>query len=39
MPIKDLVNRLNTSPIHIGKGRKVSDYTDAIEEMKKLLVH
>lgn len=37
MPIKDLTNRMNTSPIHIGKGRKMSDYTDSIEEMKKLL--
>ncbi|MEO8934641.1 MAG: hypothetical protein ABI295_10060 [Xanthomarina sp.] len=37
MPIKDLTNRMNSSPIHIGKGRKISDYTDAIEEMKKLL--
>ena len=37
MPIKDLTNRMNTSPIHIGKGSKISDYTDSIEEMKKLL--
>ena len=37
MPIKDLTNRMNTSPIHIGKGSKMSDYTDSIEEMKKLL--
>ncbi len=37
MPIKDLTNRLNTSPIHIGKGRKMSDYTNSIEEMKKIL--
>jgi hypothetical protein len=37
MPIKDLTNRLNTSPIHIGKGRRMSDYTDSIEEMKKIL--
>ena len=37
MPIKDLTNRLNTSPIHIGKGRKMSDYTDSITEMKRLL--
>jgi hypothetical protein len=38
MPIKDLTNRMNTSPIHIGKGNKMSDYTDSIEEMKKLLM-
>ena len=37
MPIKDLTNRMNTSPIRIGKGRKMSDYTDSIREMKKLL--
>ena len=37
MPIKDLSNRMNTSPIHIGKGSKMSDYTDSIEEMKKIL--
>ena len=37
MPIKDLTNRLNTSPIHIGKGRKISDYTNSIDEMKKVL--
>ncbi len=37
MEIKDLTNRLNTSPIHIGKGRKMSDYTDSIDEMKKTL--
>lgn len=37
MPIKDLTNRINTSPIHIGKGHKMSDYTDSIKEMKKLL--
>ena len=38
MPIKDLTNRLNTSPIHIGKGRKMSDYTNSIEEMEKILL-
>lgn len=37
MPIKDLTNRINDAPIHIGKGHKMSDYTDSIEEMKKLL--
>ncbi|TXE14911.1 hypothetical protein ES692_17645 [Psychroserpens burtonensis] len=37
MPIKDLTNRINTSPIHIGEGQKMSDYTDPIEEIKKLL--
>lgn len=38
MPIKDLTNRMNTSPIHIGKGRKMSDYTDSVVEIKKLLI-
>ncbi|WP_117882284.1 DUF6933 domain-containing protein [Aureibaculum luteum] len=38
MPIKDLTNRLNTSPIHIGKGHRMSDYTDSIKEMKRLLM-
>ncbi len=38
MPIKDLTNRMNTGPIHIGKERKMSDYTDSIQEMKKLLM-
>jgi hypothetical protein len=37
MPLKDLTNRLNHSPIHIGESHIMSDYTDAIKEMKKLL--
>jgi len=37
MPIKDLTNTMNTSPIHIGKGRKMSAYTDSITEMKKII--
>jgi hypothetical protein len=37
MPIKDLTNRLNTSPIHIGNGSKMSDYTDSIKEIKRIL--
>ncbi len=37
MPIKELTHRMNTSPIHIGKGHKRSDYTDAAGEMMKLL--
>ncbi len=37
MPIKDLTNRINKCPIHIGKSQKMSDYTDPIEEIKKLL--
>lgn len=37
MPIQELTNRMNTSPIRIGEGRKMSDYTDSIREMKKLL--
>lgn len=38
MPINDLTNRINISPIHIGKGQKLSDYTDSIVEMKNLLI-
>ncbi len=37
MPMKELTNRINMSPIHIGKSQKMSDYTDSIREMKKLL--
>ena len=37
MPIKELTNRMNISPIHIGKGRKMSDYTNSIKEMEKIL--
>ncbi|MFL1897270.1 DUF6933 domain-containing protein [Aquimarina sp. 2-A2] len=37
MPIKELTNKINTSSIHIGKGRKMSDYTNSIKEMKKIL--
>jgi len=36
-PIKVLAHRLNTIPIHVGKGRKMSDYTDSVREMKKAL--
>ena len=39
MPIKDLTNRLNQSPLHIGKGQKMSDYTSPNEEMKNVLQH
>ncbi|WP_430409404.1 DUF6933 domain-containing protein [Kordia sp.] len=37
MHIKDLTNRMNTLPIHLGKGKKMSDYTTPVKEMKKLL--
>ncbi|WP_108869518.1 DUF6933 domain-containing protein [Aquimarina aquimarini] len=37
MPINDLTNRMNTSPIHIGKGQKMSDYTNSIREIKKIM--
>lgn len=37
MPIKDITNRMNTTPIHIGESRKMSDFTNSIKEMKKLL--
>jgi len=38
MPIKELTNRMNTSPIHIGKGQRMSDYTDSITEMRKIIM-
>ncbi|MEM9001832.1 MAG: hypothetical protein AAGB24_16350 [Bacteroidota bacterium] len=37
MPMRDLANRMNDAPIKIGKGYKMSAYTDSIAEMKKLL--
>ena len=37
MPIRDLTSLLNTSPIHIGKERKMSEYTNSIDEMKRIL--
>jgi len=37
MPTKDLTNRMNTNPIHIGKRRKMSNNTDSIREMKKII--
>ncbi len=36
MPINDLTNRINKSPIHLGKSRKMADYTDSITEMRRL---
>ncbi|WP_299217138.1 hypothetical protein [uncultured Dokdonia sp.] len=37
MPIKELTSRMNSGIIHIGKSRRMEDYTDAIAEMKKRL--
>lgn len=37
MPMKELTSRLNTSIFHLGKSKKMTDYTDAISEMKKRL--
>ena len=37
MPIKELSSRMNRMPIHLGKGRKMSDYTSATEAMNILL--
>lgn len=36
--IRDLTHRMNILPIHIGKGRKISDSTTAKKEMKKTLI-
>jgi hypothetical protein len=37
MPIKDLANRMNSVSIHIGKSKRMSDFTNSIKEMKKVL--
>ena len=37
MPIKDLANRLNSIPIHIGESKKMDDFTTALNEIKKIL--
>ncbi len=37
MPIKELTNRMNTSPVRIGKGSKMSDFTNSIKEIEKIL--
>lgn len=37
MPMTDLANRMNGIPIHIGKSKRMADFTDAIKEMKKAL--
>ncbi len=38
MAIKELTHRLNTSPFHKGGRRGMNNYTDAIKEMKVLLL-
>jgi len=38
MPIRDLNHRINTSPFQIGKGYTQVAFTDAIMEMRKLLL-
>jgi len=37
MPIKELTNRLNYIPIHIGERKRMSDLTSALIEMENLL--
>ena len=37
MPMKELGSRMNRLPIHLGAGRKMSDYTSATEAMNILL--
>lgn len=37
MPTKDLVHRLNTTPIHIGASKRMGDYTHARSEMRDAL--
>lgn len=36
MPITDLTNRMNTTPIQIDKDGRKSDYTDSIKAMRKV---
>lgn len=37
MPMSNLTNQLNANPIHLGKKKNSSDYTNSIKEMKKIL--
>ncbi|WP_405291412.1 DUF6933 domain-containing protein [Algibacter sp. Ld11] len=37
MPIKDLTNRINNIPIHIGESKKMADFTYAKSEMKQCI--
>lgn len=38
MPIKELTSRINNIPIHLGKSRKMADFTYSSKEMKKLIL-
>jgi len=38
MPILDVINRMNTTPIHIGRNRGMSGYTNSVQEIKRLLM-
>lgn len=35
MPIREINSSMNTIPIHVGKSKRMSDYTTSVEEMKK----
>lgn len=37
MPMKELSSRMNSMPIHLGVGKKMSDYTTPTDAMKLLL--
>jgi len=37
MPIRDLTNRINKTPINLTSKKRFSGYTDALTEMKRLL--
>lgn len=37
MPMKELSSRMNGMPIHLGAGKKMSDYTTSTDAMKTLL--
>ena len=36
MPMSDLVNRMNSSPVRLGERKMPSDFTNAIKEMKQI---
>ena len=39
MPMTELSSRMNRIPIHIGKSKRLSDFTTSTKEMKKLMSH
>lgn len=37
MPIREINNVMNTTPIHIGPSKRMSDFTTSVEEIKKIV--